>query len=71
MSEVSLYELLAKEKIETWLREAAHRRDVRLATAPRTDPSRVPGARPGPRRTVWPLYWAQRGAELVLSLRIW
>jgi len=67
--EAYLYHLLALDKIETWHREAAHRRDVITATARAGNP-RVPVGAPTLPRTVWPLSWAQRGAELVLGLRI-
>lgn len=66
-----LYSTLAREKIETWLREAEQARIAQAAAVGRAGAGDSSDRRSAPRASAWRLFWARWGVQLASTLRFW
>jgi len=66
-----LYYSLAREKIETWLREAEQVRVARAAAAGRAGAEDGRDRRSAPRASARRPIWVRWGAQLASTLRLW
>jgi hypothetical protein len=66
-----LYCTLAREKIESWLRETEQGRIARATAAGRAGAGDSSHRRSAPRATARRLFWTRWGVQLASTLRHW